>query len=173
MKKICAWCKKDMVSPVDRDETLSHPITHGICGDCLRRMLSFKATSLRSFLDMFAKPVFLVEDDVRVVSGNSAALSLLNKTHEDFEGKLGGEVFDCKYADLPEGCGKTIHCKSCTIRMIVTDSLRTGKNHIEIPAYPDLHHITGEYQIRFLISTERVGDVVLLKIDEVTKEKAV
>jgi len=63
-------------------------------------------------------------------------------------------------------------CAWCTIRLTVSDTLRSGKSHVRVPAYRDLHDITGEYRIRFLISTERVGEAVLLRIDDVTEEKS-
>ncbi|MCJ7776462.1 MAG: hypothetical protein MUP08_08760, partial [Desulfobulbaceae bacterium] len=68
------------------------------------------------------------------------------------------------------GCGNTVHCKSCTIRNTVTDTLQSGKSNIKVPAYPDLHHITGDNRIRFLITTERAAEAVLLRIDEISEE---
>lgn len=99
------------------------------------------------------------------------AFSLLQKTPEEVEGELGGNAFGCNYADLPGGCGNTAHCKTCTIRMTVMDTLQSGKSNIRVPAYPDLHHMTGENRIRFLITTEKVGEAVLLRIDEVAEEE--
>jgi len=171
MRRICAWCKKDIGSPDILDGVdIDVPITHGICGDCARKTLSFKAKSIKDILDQFSKPVFLLNSDGRVVCGNNAGLSLLKKSLDEIGGKLGGEAFSCKYADLPGGCGNTIHCKTCTIRNTVMDTLESGKSNIGIPAYPDLHHITKENRIRFLITTERVGKAVLLRIDDVTEE---
>jgi hypothetical protein len=51
------------------------------------------------------------------------------------------------------------------------DTLQSGESHIKVPAYPDLHHITGDYRIRFLITTERVADAVLLRIDNISEEE--
>lgn len=167
MRKICAWCKKELGSSHADDGTGNTPITHGICSDCVREALMFKAKTLKSFLDLFSEPVFYVDSEARVVASNNAGYSLLNKDPREVNGKLGGVAFDCSYAALPGGCGKTVHCKTCTIRNTVTDTLRTGKSNVNVPAYPDLHHVTGECKICFLISTERVGDAVLLRIDDV------
>ena len=171
MKRICAWCQKDIGPSNISDVTVDAPITHGICGDCARKVLSFKATSLRSFLDQFSKPVFLVNFEGRIVTGNRACLDLLKKKPDEIDGELGGDVFGCRYADLPGGCGSTVHCKTCTIRLTVLDTLQSGNSHVEIPAYPDLYHITGEKRVRFLITTEQIGEAVLLRIDEVVEEK--
>jgi len=171
MKRICAWCQKDIVSSNILDATIDTPITHGICGDCARKALSFKAKSLKSFLDQFTKPVFLVNFEGRIVTGNSAGLFLLKKKPEEVDGELGGDAFGCRYAGLPGGCGNTVHCKTCTIRLTVFDTLQSGNSHVEIPAYPDLHHITCENRVRFLITTEQIGEAVLLRIDDVVEEK--
>jgi hypothetical protein len=171
MKRICAWCQKDLGPSDILDETIDAPITHGICGDCARKTLSFMATPLRRFLDQFPKPVFLVNSGGRIVTGNSAGLSLIQKKPEEIAGELGGDAFGCRYADLPEGCGQTVHCKTCAIRRTVFDTLQSGRSNIKIPAYPDLHHVSGENRIRFLITTERIGGAVLLRIDDVAEEK--
>lgn len=108
-------------------------------------------------------PVFLVTPEGRIMAGNREAFSLLKKNPEEVNGELGGDVFGCRYADLPGGCGNTVHCKSCTIRLTVMETLQSGKSNVKIAAYPELHHITGENRVRFLITTERVGEAVLLR----------
>lgn len=171
MKRVCGWCKIDLGPSVATiNESGEFPITHGICGDCTRKVLAFSAKPLRNFLDQFPKPVFLMDVAGRVVTGNSAAFSLLQKTPDLVEGELGGDAFDCNYAELPGGCGKTVHCKSCTIRMSITSTFESGKSAIRVPAYPDLHQLTGEDRIRYFITTERIGETVLLRIDEVARE---
>ena len=171
MKRVCAWCQKDLDSyHIGKISETCAPITHGICGDCIRANLSFKAKPLYSFLEQFPKPVFLITEEVRIVAGNSAGLELLGKTHAEVKGILGGDAFDCKYAGQPGGCGNTLHCKSCTIRNAVTETMQSGKNYVSIPAYPDLHHMTGEKRLCFLITTEKINESVLLRIDSVTEE---
>lgn len=170
MKRICAWCKKDLGSSSTLNGIGNDPVTHGICGDCMRKILSSGAKSLRTFLDRFSKPVFLMNHEGRIVTANSMGFSLLRKKPEEVDGELGGDAFDCNYASLPGGCGNTIHCRTCTIRNTVMDTLKSGMSNIRIPAYPDLHHITGENRIRFLITTEKIGEAVFLRIDDVAEE---
>ena len=91
----------------------------------------------------------------------------LQKELPHIEGFKGGDVFECAYAKLPEGCGETNHCDGCSIRKTVMDTFQTGKSHLKTPAYL-FHGIPDNNdEIRFLISTEKVKDVVLLRIDEV------
>jgi hypothetical protein len=51
--------------------------------------------------------------------------------------------------------------------MTVRDTAATGRSHTGVEAYPDLNWMTGEKRVRFLISTEKSGDAVFLRIDEV------
>ena len=171
VKKICAWCKKDLGSLSAFDVPEDTPITHGMCSDCARKAMSFRAKPLRIFLDQFSKPVFLVKAEGIIVTGNSAGLSLLKNKPEEVDGELAGDAFGCKYADLEGGCGNTVHCKTCTIRNSIMSTLQSGQSNIRIPAYPDLHYMTGENKVRYLVTTEKIGEAVLLRIDEVDLEK--
>ena len=45
----------------------------------------------------------------------------------------------------------------------------TGESHKKVPAYPELYYLTGEKKIKFLISTEKVADNVMLQIDEISE----
>ncbi|HUI91661.1 MAG TPA: hypothetical protein VLX68_05360 [Chitinivibrionales bacterium] len=172
MKTVCAWCGKLLDDSDNGRDSGGKPISHGICPDCARRLLLTQARPLRRFLNRFAEPVFLVNAEGRVIAGNAAALSALGKKPEEVDDKLGGDAIGCRWASLPGGCGKTVHCKTCTIRNTVTNTINTGKSNIKVPAYPDLANITGDFRIRFLITTEKAGEGVLLRIDEIKQERA-
>jgi len=170
MRRVCAWCNEAMDASSENAEDRSGPVTHGICAECVRKVFYYRSKPLSELLNLFADPVFLVNSEGRVTTANAAALSMLGKDHSDIKDRLGGDVFGCSYADQPGGCGHTTHCKTCTIRNTVTDTLETGRNHEAVAAYPDLHFITEEQKVRFLISTEKAGDAVLLRIDDVREE---
>ena len=103
---------------------------------------------------------------VSVTSANKQAQSLLQKELPDIEGFKGGEVFECAYASLPGGCGNTVHCDGCTIRNTVMDTFQTEMCHLNKPAYL-IRGIRDKIQeFQYLISTEKVKDVVLLRIDK-------
>ena len=163
MKTLCAWCKAEMVAGENRSD---EPISHGICAACAQEILHLEREPLKSFLDRFHGPVLLVDADGRVITANQEGYAALRKAPEMADGNLGGDVINCTHARKPGGCGKTLHCKTCTIRLSVNDTLLTGQAHVKVPAYMDLHQITGETTVRFLITTEKVGDTVLLRIDE-------
>jgi hypothetical protein len=52
----------------------------------------------------------------------------------------------------------------------VTTTFETGESCIRVPAFIDLADISKDMTIRFLISTEKVNDVVLLRIDDARPE---
>ena len=101
------------------------------------------------------------------MSANSAARAVVGKELTAIDDRLAGEVFECAHSDLPGGCGKTQHCKACTIRNSVEETLATGVGVERVPAYQSIKTPNGVQQQRFLISTERVGDSVMLRIDDV------
>jgi PAS domain-containing protein len=121
---------------------------------------------MRHFLDGLRAPVLLIDENGQVVSANQRAEKLTGKKYEDMHGLPGGEVFECAYARLPGGCGHTEHCKGCAIRNAVMWTHRSGDSIRELPAYQDIV-VEGEVQkLRFLISTEKMGRTVLLRVED-------
>ncbi len=123
--------------------------------------------SLPQYLNEIGVPVLVMDDDVRVQGFNEPARALLGHRLEGCAGRYGGDVLECAYARLPGGCGNTEHCKACTIRRTVTHTYATGDSKLNVPAYQDIVTPGGNREVRFLISTEKVGNFVLLRIDEV------
>lgn len=112
--------------------------------------------------------MIVIDSDARVLTANKQAREALHKDQKSIHGFRGGEVFECAHAKLPGGCGNTVHCSGCTVRRTVMDTMETGRSHLHTPAY--LHHGTPENfrRVDYFISTEKVGDAVLLRIDEAT-----
>ena len=167
MKRICAWCKKDLF-PVDSNDESDQLISHGICDDCAELLNTDTKRTAGDFLESLKEAVFLVGGGGRIVSANSSARAIVGKELTVIEDKLSGDVFECANADLPGGCGKTQHCKACSIRLAVNETLETGKGVERAPAYQLVKAPNGVQAKRYLISTERVGAAVMLRIDEVS-----
>lgn len=166
---ICFFCNTRIDNdgkPVSEDQEISH----GLCPNCVPKFMAGHGCRFADFLDKLPPPIFVVGDNGRIVGANSEGLRLIDKEAGEIQSRLGGEVFECRHAKEPGGCGQTIHCKTCTIRNSVTETARTGEPCIRVPAYMDLGNIIQERTVRFLISTEKVIDVVLLRIDEVEAE---
>ena len=164
MKKVCSWCNIDM-GTVSTESNFENAVTHGICSECVDTFFGPQPVNLMDFIDGLNAAVVIVDATGRVSSANKKARALLQKELPDIEGFNGGDVFECAFAKLPGGCGNTTHCDGCTIRNTVMDTFQSGNSHLKTPAY--LIHGTFDInqEIQFLISTEKVMDVVLLSID--------
>ena len=170
MKKVCAWCKRELEALDDVDHEQRFPITHGICEICAGNLLAQMGRPLYDFLDNLDVPILLIESGPLICTANKHARKLLDKQLPEIEGRKGGEVIECAHAKRPEGCGNTVHCKSCTIRITVLETFATGSSFVRVPAYPDIQTVSGVKNMRFLITTEKVGDFVLLRIEETNRD---
>lgn len=166
MRKVCAWCGKEMGAEGPKDDD-TKVITHSICEKCVYRQLAQMGMNVPEFLKGLDAPVLAVDSDGNIRTANAKALELVRKDLSQVAGYPGGEVFECKYARLPEGCGNTMHCSGCTIRIAVMETYTTGKSLLRVPASLLQHTLEHPQEICLLISTEKVADVVLLRIDEV------
>jgi hypothetical protein len=166
MRRICAWCSKDLgeiVSALDAQDVISH----GLCQDCEYHLFAQMGMPLEEYLDGLRAPIVVVDPTGALQTANKQARTLLQKELPDIEGLQAGDVFECAYAIQPEGCGNTIHCSGCTIRMTVMETFRTGQSCLKVPAYLNRQMSDGVERVHFLISTEKVADLVLLRIDAV------
>jgi len=165
MTRTCSWCSKEF----DISKRSGQPdrgMIPPLCAACSELMVFQMGVPLQTFIDRLPAPIFVVNDNVEVQAANTLGLKLLNKESRAVLKKLGGIVFECAYARLPEGCGKTVHCSGCAIRRAVYQTFESGKSLSDVPA--TIHHSgQGEPQdIALLISTEKMGDVILLKVEK-------
>jgi hypothetical protein len=164
MKRSCAWCNGDM----GRVEGSTRPDTetsHGICGGCLDNFEFQQGVPLQRYPDSLPQPVLVVDRNVVVKTANRKACDALNKDPQEMVQQLGGYVFECAYARLPEGCGSTVHCSGCTIRRSVVKTYETGVAQVCVPAVLRRQHQGGEADQSLIITTVRSGDMVLLRVD--------
>ena len=167
MRKECAWCGADLDSASDMRSDF--PISHGICASCERGLVGSLGMSLERFLNSLPEPVMLVDVELggRVASANESVARATGKKSPELQDQLLGDVFECANASLPGGCGRTIHCSGCTIRRAVEDTWATGLSRVRIPA--TLRSDGGEERVEMVISTERVADRVLLRVDRLER----
>ena len=169
MKLVCAWCGNEIPRETGIEE---EGVSHGICEACRDYFFSSQGPpNFDCFLDKLAVPVIVVDDEVKIVAANNIACRQLGKRCSELNGISFGDAIECCYARLPGGCGRTVHCRSCTVRITVLDTFRTGQSHYEVPAYHDLSFYNKVRSISYLISTEKSGDYVYLKIHEVNSEE--
>lgn len=164
MRRVCAWCDKELTSTAG--PLTSDVVSHGICDACATKVLAGSRATARAFLEGLREPVFLVDGNARVHAANSRARALVGKDSREVEDQLAGDVIECANASQPGGCGATEHCKACTIRQSVTETIATGRPVRGLPAFQDIRTERGVQRKRFLVSSERAGTFVLLSIEE-------
>jgi len=85
---------------------------------------SFGSEYHRVLLDAMPCPVFVVEEDVRIIDFNAAAGKILNEKREIVLRRRAGEMLHCLHStETPEGCGRAPACRQCPIRNSVNCAL--------------------------------------------------
>ena len=120
MHLICSYCGKFIK---DKEPIEVHKNTHGNCPDCFVPLLKQNnGLSYDEYLESFDIPVVILDHECRVSAANRAGLGLMEKPIDRVIGVLGGEALECRYSRLDEGCGKTNHCETCTIRNLIQET---------------------------------------------------
>lgn len=165
MKVVCAWCGTYLRTIPGDSPSAALRNSHGICEDCAKTLREGLGVPVKQFLSDLGVPVLLVSEDVHVLDVNLAAVSMLGGRRKAILGRRGGEVFECVNSRLPEGCGKTVHCSGCVLRQTVTSTWETGRPHRRIPATLEVNSRDDPGEIAFLVSTDKAGDKVVLRIE--------
>jgi hypothetical protein len=125
-------------------------------------------------------PIFLVDEDVRILDMNAAASGFFGVSKEAVHLVRGGDALHCLHAqDVPEGCGRGPACKSCVIRNSVTSSVK-GANHIRRRMKFEVRTAPKTKQLELLISAspfpqagENLALLVLEDITELSRLRAI
>lgn len=157
MKRICSWCGTVLVQDREGDGQISH----GICIPCSDHLLSDNGVSIQTIIDRFPFPVLLVDGDAKASVINKPGQEALHLLPGQVANRRCGELFSCTHSRLPAGCGKTIHCSECTLRRTVTYTFATGEPRFQVPATLK----TGDAEVSLTISTFKMREAVLVKID--------
>jgi hypothetical protein len=139
--------------------------THGICRGCADNFEFQQGVPFQRYIDSLPLPVLVVDRHVVVKAVNRSACEALGKEPLEIVQHLGGNVFECEYARLPEGCGRTVHCSGCAIRRSVTRTYETGEPLTGVPAVLHRGGKDRPRDIAFTITTVRSGSWVLLRVD--------
>lgn len=169
LRQVCAFCGRKLDALPQKDGRPDR-ISHGVCPSCFPAWVAGSGQPFAAFLDSLPAPVLVLDQEMRVVAVNEKARQLTPDVGKNLRGSLPGEAFGCAHAHTPEGCGRTVHCQTCAIRRTVERTAATGEPQIRIPAYADIEDMLGLRIVRFLISTEKVGESILLRIDAVDPE---
>ncbi len=166
MKRACAWCTKEM-GAVEGSSRPDTEISHGICESCVDNFTFQQGVPFQRYLDSIPVPVLAADRYVVVKAVNRKACDVLGKDTREIVQHLGGNVFECAHARLPEGCGRTIHCPGCVIRKSVTRTFETGEPQVSVPATLRRGDTDHPSAVVFFITTVRPGEVVMLRVDRI------
>ena len=143
-------------------------ITHGLCERCEAFIASNEPKSLRQFVNLFSEPVVCVDDGAQMLTANSAACAVLGLDQSGVGDRLCGQVVQCRWACSPGGCGSTEHCLACSIRGMIRAAFESDETFARRPAYVERESTDGAVRrVTLHLTSERRGDVVLLRIDGV------
>lgn len=136
-------------------------ITRGICTDC-----AAQPPNNSVLLESIDAPVLLMQGNPRqVVAANKKALDLFGKELHEVEGHRGGEVFDCVHSFTEAGCGKDVNCENCKIRNAIVDTFVTANSQDSVSTQLPIRKHSGTRTFVLQVSTEKVGDLALVRID--------
>ena len=166
MRYVCAYCNKDLRPATSEKEGVSH----GICPACYNHVKASLGVDLKDYLNMLDHPVFLVDDDVRILSANYKAWTLNKNKYPSIIDERLGEVFECENAVKSEGCGKSVCCSGCAIRSSVAKTYKTGDPVIKKPASLVSAMSGVPTTIDLFVSTYKVGKAVFLMVEPTQDE---
>lgn len=82
-------------------------------------------STYRAILDAMPIPVFIVDDDLRLIDMNRMASAIFGLDKNVVFQMRGGEALHCLHStDSPGGCGRGPFCRSCVIRNAVGESMK-------------------------------------------------
>lgn len=167
MQQICMWCNSEL-DPAQTQQKTMQLITNGLCPTCASDILKQNNNSIpMKFLDSIDAPILLMQGNPRqVVSANKKACALFGKDLSRIEQHRGGVVFDCIHSFTEAGCGKDINCENCKIKKAVVETFTTGASFSGVSTVLKIkkHDEINAYNMR--VTTEKVGDYALLRIDQ-------
>jgi transcriptional regulator with PAS, ATPase and Fis domain len=161
MKVVCSYCRTLLG---EKEPLEDSTVSHGICGPCFDHYAQqWDGQSTGEFLDRFERPVVVVDTGARVIAINRAMAELQGIEDRDAVNMLGGELMECEHARLPQGCGRTLHCKACALRRVVNDTVHTGEPQHHVPASLRVDAQT----LDLMVSSYQRDGVVFLLIEPV------
>lgn len=118
------------------------------------------------FINRFQVPILVLNSNSDVIAANLAARKKMTISQTIIAGERVGNLIECINAAKEGGCGRTIHCRACTIRNSIQKTAETGEPQLKVAAFADTVHEGIEEKITFSITTEKIGDFIALKIEK-------
>ncbi len=160
MLVVCAYCRKTIS---DSRSGGACDVSHGMCPSCADHYERlWNGMPLSEYLDTIDRPVVVVNGDGCVIGANEKLAQVLGRERADLRGLKNGEALACVHSLLPECCGKTVHCRECTIRRAVDKVAKTGRPLEKIPAYLQ----TKEGRVNLRISVRAKDGLFRIVVNE-------
>ncbi len=161
MRLVCSYCRRIIRSNPGGRVT---DVTHGMCGPCAAHFERLWAgMPLEEYLDGIASPVLLVNEEGRIIAMNQQLADRVPVERNEVRGLKDCEALACAHSRLPEGCGRTVHCRECAVRRTVQEVARTGEAREHVPAYLDTD--AGRVDLRICVHLVDDG-VVRVTVEE-------
>ena len=163
VKQACVWCSPE----VGQSEGGADAQT--VCGCCAEHFTLPPDGPLQRHLDGLAHPVLVIDLHAGTYlitrAVNRQACLWLNKAPEEIVQHLSGNVIGCVYARLAEGCGATIHCKDCTIKRAVAQTIETGEPQVKVPATLHQGDPACPSVLDLSLTALKSGKLVMLRVE--------
>ena len=151
---------------------MSESVSHGICETCRDKLMRSVPVSIPRPIETFDFPVLLVDNDVVIHGANSAAVAILGRRVAVIGNLKGGDAISCENAAGEGGCGRSPHCAGCVLRNSVAATHADGRPRQNMVSRHRLDGDTGRRDVAVRISTEKVGEMVLLMVEDLVEEAA-
>ena len=130
------------------------------------------ADLLSAIFDAVPTPMFLVDDDVRILLANRAGSDLLGRALDGVLLERAGEALHCLHSSAsPGGCGQSPACRDCVVRRAVGEAHAGGAVRRR-PARMTLLHGGAPEERSFLVSASPIAlggeHLAVLTLDDVT-----
>jgi len=168
VRVVCYVCN-EFIAQKKADNFPEDEISHGLCDYCAHHSMAQFGLTMEEFLNGFKEPIVMVGPSGSIMRANHVAKSMLQKTSQEIVGFLGGDVFECEYALLPGGCGKTSHCLGCSIRSLVERTYKNQKGEKNVTCYlKRADNEKPDFRLRMVLTTEYRNDMVYLIVHDVS-----
>jgi PAS domain-containing protein len=163
MKTVCAWCSKVLIE----DEAMYAALSHGICADCMREMLSGSHRSLVDLLNSIEFPILVTDETRAIRQVNHSAERVLGKPAHQLEGSTVGMAIECLHAGIMGECGMNDYCAGCVLRRTIGSTHADGQTRYGEYSQHDATMGVGLKARKIRFTTTKMGDAVILVIEEI------
>ena len=127
----------------------------------------------KSILDAIPTPIYIVDDDLRILDFNIAGMDFLPSEPELIIKNRCGDLFQCRHSQAKEGgCGKSKECKNCVIRNSVKGSYM-GKSVLRKKTKMGVIQNNKAQEIYILVTTSpfnyRGKLIVILTLEDISE----